>query len=336
MKTNKLFLLMALAVMAAFSSCKEKEAEQADEAVKVNVTTVSLHKVDQLSTFTATIKGDVVNQIAPAIPARIRRIYVEVGQRVNKGQTLAEMDRSTYEQQRVQLETLERDFKRYEELSKVGGIAPQQLEQAKAQLDVLRTAIANLRENTVLVSPISGIVTARNYDEGDVFSGLPLFTVQQINRVKAIINVSESYYPHVKEGMPVDVKLDIYKDETFSGKVKLIHPTINPATHTFTCEVEIPNPDLKVRPGMFARVTLNFGEEDRLLVPDYAVVKQVGADTKYIYTVHGNVAKYNAVQLGRRLNDRYEVLSGINNGDVIVTSGQPRLIDGAKVQIIKD
>ena len=335
MKTNKLFLLMTLAVVA-LSSCQEKKAEQVEEAVKVNVTTVSLHKVDQLATFTANIKGDVVNQIAPAIPARIRKIYAEVGQKVAKGQKLAEMDHTTYEQQKVQLETLERDFKRYEELNKVGGIAPQQLEQVKAQLDVLRTAIANLRENTVLLSPINGVITARNYDEGDMFAGQPLFTVQQINRVKAIINVSESYYTQVKVGMPVEVKLDIYKDETFSGKVKLIHPTINAATHTFTCEVEIPNTDLKIRPGMFARVTLNFGEEDRLLVPDYAVVKQVGSDTKYVYTVQGDVAKYNAVELGRRLNDQYEVLSGINNGDVIVTSGQPRLVDGTKVQIIKE
>lgn len=329
-------IVLSLVVIVVFTSCSEKKAEtKVDEKVKIKVQKVNQIPVRQLAVFTANVEGDVVNQITPALPMRIKKIYVDVGSKVSQGQRLVDMDNSNLQQQQVQLETLERDYKRYEELLKVGGISQQQVDQMKAQLDVTETAVRNIKENTSLISPINGIITARNYDDGDVFASMPILTVQQLNPVKAVIHVSESYFPKVKQGMKVDVRLDTYPDEVFEGKIKLIYPTIDANMHTFTCEVEIPNKDMRVRPGMFARVTLNFGEISRVVVQDASVVKQSGSNDYFVFSVVNGKAVYNAVQLGQRLADKWEIISGINPGDVIVTSGQTKLVDGTAVEIVE-
>lgn len=338
MKTKKIHYIFAILATSAllFSCSKKKEEVVVDELIKVTTTVAQTQSIPLSATFTANVEGETVNQITPAIPMRIKKIYVDVGANVSKGQKLVEMDNSNLDQQKLQLNNLEKDYLRYEELLKVGGISQQQMDQLKVQLDVTRTAINNLKENTILTSPINGTVTARNYDNGDVFAQRPILTVQQLNPVKILINVSESYFPKVKPGMPVDVKLDIYENEVFQGKVKLIHPTIDPGTHTFVCEITINNPKLLVRPGMFARVTLNFGTSNSILIPDLAVQKQSGSNDKYVFVINDNIAKYKKVELGQRLDDKCEILSGINEGDVIVTTGQTRLIDGTKVEIIQN
>jgi RND family efflux transporter MFP subunit len=244
------------------------------------------------------------------------------------------MESSNLQQQNAQLVNLQRDYERYSELLKVGGIAQQQVDQIKTQIDVLTAAIKNIEDNTQLRSPIDGIVTARNYDNGDVFAQLPILTVEQLNPLKAIVRVSESNFTDVKVGMPAEIKLDVYEDEVFKGKVALIYPTIDAATHTFGVEINIDNWNTRVRPGMYARVSLNFGVKESIVVPDAAVQKQSGANDKYVFVVENGVAKYRKVELGQRLESNYEILSGLNEGDVIVTAGQSRLIDGSSVEII--
>ena len=339
MNTNRLFRLMplfSLCILVACGGKKEENKTQETEKVKVTVTTAELKEVDRLSTYTANVKADVINQITPAIPGRIEKIFVEVGSHVSRGQVLVQMDASSLNQQNIQLENLKRDYDRYVELLKVGGIAQQQVDQIKTQIDALTTAIKNVEDNTRLRSPINGIVTNRNYDNGDVYGGQPILTVQQLNPLKALVYVSESNFANVKVGMPVNIQLDVYGDEIFTGKVSLVYPTIDASTHTFGVEVFINNSNMRVRPGMFARVTLNFGTGKSIVVPDMAVQKQTGSNDRYIFTVENGVAKYNKVELGQRLSDSYEILSGLNAGDIVVTAGQTRLIDGTEVEIIKE
>ena len=134
--------------------------------------------------------------------------------------------------------------------------------------------------------------------------------------------------------MPVKINFDVYDNEDFTGRVNLIYPTIDAATHTFGVEVAISNGNLKVRPGMFGRVTLNLGAKESIVVPDAAIQKQPGANDKYVFTVKNGVAEYHKVELGQRLENNYEILSGVNSGDVVVTAGQSRLIDGTNVEIV--
>ncbi|MFA6887507.1 MAG: efflux RND transporter periplasmic adaptor subunit [Fermentimonas sp.] len=312
-------------------SASESETSQ---KTKVRVEEVSLVPVDQISTFTATVEADKVNNIAPAMGGRIRQIYVDVGSYVKKGQVLVAMDAATFSQQETQVATLRRDYERYRELYEVGGISKQQLDQAKTQLDVAETAMENLSENTRLISPLSGVVTARNYDPGDVAMQLPILTIESMNPVKVTLNVSERYYSQVSIGMPVEVQADALGDEVFEGKISLIYPTIDPMSHTFTVEVTVPNSNQKLRPGMFSRVKMNFGSNDRPLLSDRAVLKQVGSNDRYVFVEENGKAVYTLVQLGVRIDDKYEILSGLNAGDKVIIHGNTNLIDGSEVEVV--
>jgi len=335
MKTKKLIWLLPLLSITILFSCKKKEeVKSEDTKVKVKTAVAQQETVEKTATYTANVKADVINQITPAMPGRIEKIYSEIGDRVAKGQLLVQMESSSLQQQNTQLSNLQKDYARYNELLKVGGIAQQQVDQIKTQIDVLQTAIKNIQTNTQLRSPINGVITARNYDNGDVFAQMPILTVQQLNPLKAIVNVAESYFTQVKLGMSVDIRLDVYENKTFTGKVTLIYPTIDPNTHTFGVQVTVDNKNMMVRPGMFGRITLNLGKVQSIVVPDVAVQKQSGANDKFVYIVENGKAAFRKVELGDHLDTNYEILSGINAGDVVVTAGQTRLIDGTEVEII--
>ena len=282
-KSIQLVALLLTVVMGSCTGGKDKAAtEHVVEKPKVKVADVKARPVDQIQEYTATVEAEAKNNIAPSSPVRIDQIFVEVGDRVSKGQKLVQMDAANLKQTKLQLDNQEIEFNRMDELYKVGGASKSEWDASKMQLDVQRTAYKNLLENTSLVSPINGVVTARNYDNGDMYSGgNPVLVVEQITPVKLMINVSESYFTQVKKGEPVDVKLDVYGDEIFKGTINLIYPTIDAATRTFPIEIKLDNRDQRVRPGMFARATLNFGTADNVVVPDLAIVKQAGSGDRY-------------------------------------------------------
>lgn len=331
-------IIWAVALLAVMASCSEQKKQTAvvEEKPQVRLETVNVQPVAQTQEFTATVDADVVNNISPSVVLRIDKILVEVGDRVQAGQLLAEMDRSNLIQSKTQLDNIQREYDRQLALYEVGGTSKQLLDAQQVQLDVARTAYDNLKENTQLISPIDGIVTARNYDNGDMYSaGKPLLTVQKIVPVKLMIHVSEGFYTQVKEGMPVKIHLDVYKDETFTGKVSLIYPTIDAATRTFPVEITLDNKDMRVRPGMFARVTIDFGTERRVVLPDLAVVKQTGSGDRYVYVYNDGKVDFVKVELGRRTDTRYEVLSGVSDGARVVVAGQSRLYNGAEVTVVE-
>ena len=205
--------LVALLLIVVMSSCtggKDKAAvKQEDEKPRVKVADVTARPVDQIQDYTATVEAEVKNNIAPSSPVRIDRILVEVGDRVSKGQKLVQMDAANLTQTKLQLDNQKIEFNRIDELYKVGGASKSEWDAAKMQLDVKQTAYDNLVENTFLLSPINGVITARNYDNGDMYSGgNPVLVVEQITPVKLMINVSEGYFAKVKKGSPVAVKVD--------------------------------------------------------------------------------------------------------------------------------
>lgn len=336
---TQLFILMVALGLASCGSGEKKADESVvsvDEKAKVKLALVKTEPVDQIENFTATVEADVKNNIAPSSPVRIETIFVEVGDHVKKGQKLVQMDAANLKQSKTQLDNLQIEFNRIDELYKVGGASKSEWDAKKMSLDVAKTAYENLEENTSLVSPINGIITARNYDNGDMYSGgTPVLTVEQITPVKLMINVSEGYFAFLKKGMPATIKLDVYGDEEFIGKVNLIYPTIDSATRTFPVEVTLPNTDQRVRPGMFARVTLSFGVIDHVVVPDQAIVKQVGSGDRFVYVYKDGKVYYNKVELGRRLSNQYELKSGVENGSQVVIAGQSRLNDGIEVEVEK-
>lgn len=336
---NHTLAALAIAMLTACSSSDKKAAQAdsvADETPNVEVLTVHEETVARLGEYTATLEAFKTNNITTSTPNRIKSITVDVGSHVARGQRLVTLDDVNTTQLKVRLDNTEREFRRAEELLKIGAGTRQQVDQLKTELDAARRQYSNMVENTILVSPISGVVTARNYDPGDMTGAQPILTIEQVQPLKVVIHVSESEFPLVKRGMSADIVLDVLPDQHLTGTVSLIHPSVDAATRTFTVEITIPNAGEKVVPGMFARVTLNFGEASHVVVPDRAVVKQPGSGNRYVYVYdpRTKTVSYNRVELGRRMGESYELLSGVDNNSMVVISGQTRLANGVKVNVI--
>lgn len=344
---KKIFLKSMFAVAAvSMVSCgvKQNSAEnQANaeaevvELPKIEVVAAEEREITQEETYTGTVEAQVVNNIAPQQPLRIKSIRVDVGDHVRKGQLLVKLDASTLTQIKTQLDNAKAEYERTNELYEFGGASKSEWDARRMQYEMLQTNYNNLVENTTLVSPISGVVTARNYDNGDMYAGQPVLVIAQISPVKIKINVSETLFSKVKRGMPVYVTLDAYGDEVFDGKIARIYPTINPATHTFQVEVSLPNGKQRVRPGMFARVTLPYGKNKNVVIPDRAVQKLMGSGDRYVFLYNSadSTVAYSKVELGRRLGDEYEVLSGVKDGEQVVTKGHMGLTSGAKAELVE-
>ena len=322
-------------IIASCSSSDKKDAAQTEAKPQVKIAQATSASIPQTETYTATVESDVKNNISPNAPLRIERIYVDVGDYVRKGQVVVQLDASNLRQLKLQIDNQKVEFNRTSALYEVGGASKAEYDNMKMQLDVLQTQYHQLVQNTQLVSPISGVVTARNYDNGDMYSALPVLTVEQTNPVKLIVNISETNYALMHKGMSVDISLDAYPDESFYGTVTIVYPTIDANTHTFPVEITINNSAQKVRPGMFARATINFGDQQHVLVPDAAVVKQIGAGDRYVYVYKDGKVSYNKVELGRQLNDKIEIISGVKDGDQVVVAGQTKLANGREVEVIK-
>ncbi len=337
---NKQYLSIVLATLL-IASCANKEAQVDDEDAnlpEVKIALVETAEVPQTDVYTATVESDVVNNISPNVNYRIEKIYVDVGDNVRQGQLLVQLDASSLQQTKLQLDNQEIEFNRVKSLYEVGGASKAEYDTAEMQLNVLATQYKQLVENTQLLSPITGVVTARNYDNGDMYSSDPILTIEKTNPVKLIINVSEEHYAEVHLGEPIAITLDAYPDETFTGKITIINPTVDTATHTFDVEITIDNASQRVRPGMFARATVDYGSVNRVLTPDASLVKQIGAGDRYVYVYHEDTqtVSYNKVDLGKHIGESYEIISGVEPGDYAVIAGQARLANGVKVKVVKD
>ena len=341
MKMNGMIRVLLLSSACLVSvACGSKKAEQTAVVVevakpKVTTTIAHLEQVEMQSVLTGNVEGFAVNNITPQQARRITRLLVDVGDRVEAGQKVAEMDNSAVAQAKAQYENNKAAFERTDELYKFGGESKANWEAVKTAYEVSKLTYENLLENTSLVSPVSGVVTARNYDNGDMVGALPIFVVQKINPVKIRLHVSESLYSYLRKGLQVSVELDALPEQQFKGRVSRITPAIDALTRTFEVEVTVANDREEIKPGMYARVTMNYGKRPNIVVPDRAVVKQLGAGTRfvYVYTQQGTI-EFRKVELGRRLNDRYEVLSGLNDGEEIVITGQAGVKNGEAAERI--
>ncbi len=349
MKTKQyLFLAVAAVMLAACTGKSDEQQVEQEELPIVKVQSVYQELVQINSEYTATVEAFNTNNISSSTGSRIKRVLVDVGSTVRAGQAVVILDdiniatqTASIDQLKIQLANAKVDLDRAKELVKIGGGTQQSVDQLQASYDAQVRAIesaertlTNMNENTVLTSPVSGVVTQKNYYNGDLPGSLPILVIEQQQPLKVIVNVNESDFPKVTKGMPVTVKLDTYGDETFQGSVYLIHPTIDTSTRTFQVEVTINNSGNRIRSGMFARVIFNFGTEMNVVVPDQAIQKQTGSGVRYVYIYNANgTVSYQEVELGRRMSNRYEILSGLTNGTQVVVSGQSRLQDGAKVTV---
>ncbi len=316
--------------------------EKADSPVKVMK--LGKTKIARTIDYTATILPYEEVNVVPSSPGRIDKIYVAVGDRINKGANLFLMDRTQLYQQKVQLASLAKDLARLDTLLRTGSVKQQQYDQLKTQYDVTKTNVDFMEVNTLLKVPFNCVVTGKYFEDGEMYSGSPttaggrpaVVTVMQVNPLKVNVGISEQYYPLVKKGMKAGVKADVYKGETFTGTVTKVYPTINSSTRSFTCELEVPNRNEMLKPGMFVRVSLDLGEVETFVVPANTVLQQEGTNERYVFIDDNNVAKRVRVILGQRFDDKLEIVSSeIKEGDLLVSDGQAKLINGDKINVVE-
>lgn len=349
--TNRMKTTLGVAILAAcialIGACKPSEKEATAE-VKERVYNVKTSKV-KIDTLTRTIENTATFtpfeeiHFAPAAPGRIDKIYVEIGDKVKAGQKIADMDKTQLKQAKIQLDNAKISLDRIKQLRLTESISKQQLDQAQMGYDVAKSNIDFLEENTVLLSPISGIVTGKYYENGEMFSGGPntqagkaaIVSLMQIKPLKAILSISESDYPNIKKGMSSRLTTDTYNGKLFTGEIYRIHPTINPATRTFMVEIVTKNQDELLRPGMFARVSINLKDYSAMVVPAISVLQQEGTNTRYVFVNKNGIAKRINVTIGKRFNDLLEVVSSdLNAGDELITVGQANLMDNYKIKVV--
>ena len=348
MKKTYIYLSATFTVGLLFSCNSDvSKEENVEKKPVVKIEKVDSRDVIQTGIYTATVEPELINNISSSTPNRIKEILVDEGFNVAKGQTVAILDdvnTTSYEIQvanaEANLANVKQNYDRAKQLLEIGGGTQQNLDQMQLQLTNAENSLAaakrnlkNIQENTVLVSPINGVVTARNYDPGDMTGALPIVTVAQVNPVKIIINVPESELSKVYKNMPAEITFDTYGDEQFEGRVTMVSPTVDSNSRTFGVEISLQNNDRRILPGMFGRVKLALGNANHVVVPDRAIVKQPGSANQYVYVYHNGTVTYNKVELGQRLGNAYELLSGVNPGDTVVVTGQTRLADGIAVEI---
>lgn len=321
------------------SACSGQQKETSDETQKAAQThtafdtaKASIDTITLVEHYTSTLEAKVQNNISAQSGGRLSALNVEIGQRVQAGQVVARLEATQLTSAQIQLDDAKLNLKRMEELYKIGGVSQAQWEQARSAAAIAQQTVSNLAMNTVLRSPISGVVTAKNYERGDMTSPtMPVLVIQQISPIKATINVSERHYAQLKVGQRAKLSVEALGGAEFSAQVSKIYPTIDTRTHTVAVELEVSNPELVLRPGMYASLELDLGRQATLLVPDKAVQRALGAGTRYVYVLVDGKAVYRVVEIGEKYGDKQEILSGLEPGDEVLTSGFANVTNGQKL-----
>ena len=334
--------LMLIALAATMVGCgsngpKSAVVAQEESAVAVKICTAETSKMEITETYTSEILPFKQNDITPAAQGlHIDKILVDVGDKVAAGQIVATMNKTSLKQLEINLATVEDSYNRMKPVHEAGGISDQQMLELENTLNLQREMVDNMRRNSEIKSPISGVITARNYENGDLFTSMPILHVMQINQLKVMANVSEQYYTNVKVGDKVDISVDIFPGENFEGKVSRIAPALDAATRTFSVEITIPNAKERLRPGMFARATFHMGEVEGVMVDDVAVQKQAGSAERFVYVINDGVAEFRFVRDGRRVGNKVSILEGLEAGEQVATTSFVRLTDGKAVEVVTE
>lgn len=334
---NMVLAVATLGMVSCGGKSEQKENATVDSAASaeiVKVVTLEESTIAKNLDITTNLEGYETMNISPSVTGNIEKIHVEVGSKVARGQSLVTMDQQQYINAKLTMSNLETEMKRVEALKETGNVTQQVYDQTKLGYDQAKQALDFLSRNTFVKADFAGVISAKNYENGEMYAGAPILVLTQIKTLKAFVNVPETYFPMVKEGMKVDVITDIYPDKSYAGTVEVVYPTLDATTHTFKIKVKIPNDSEELRPGMYAHAKLALGEMNAIVVPYQAVLKLQGSNDRYVFVNENGVAKRVAVELGQRFDDKIEVISTeLSKGMQLITTGQSRLNDGVAIEI---
>ncbi len=330
-----MYLLAALALIGCGS--KESTATQEEERVEqVRTTVLQPREIEREITVSTNLQGYLTQNVAPSITGKIEHIYREVGDRVSKGTDLVRMDQTQYKTTKISMANLEVEKNRITQLLRSGSATQQQYDQVITQYNSTKEQLDFLQTNTYVKAPFAGVIAAKNYEDGELYSGQPILVLTQIDKLKALVAIPESYFPMFKAGMKLTLTSEIYPGQTFPATVEIVYPTIDASSHTFQAKIVIPNGKYLLRPGMYVTTTIGLGKAKVIVAPYQTVEKLVGANDRYVFINENGRAKRVAVELGQRFDQEIEIISPeIVPGVELVTTGQHKLVDGVKINVVE-
>lgn len=368
--TIKIF--STLLVIVFLIGCSGKKAEETTETAPISVKTLEVTNQDIQGVlgFFGNIEGSQAVKVYSTIPNRVTKIYVNVGDEVKNGQVLATVNadkisegvtqaEAGLEAATVQYNIAEAEFKRVQKLFDENVVSQSHYDGVKAQRDAAKSAVKQSEavlstaksqyQDTRITAPISGIISVKNYELGDMAAPqFPFFEVVEMDPVKVSINVIERYLGMIKPGQTATIAVNSYPNEVFTGTVSIVSPTLDAFTRTASAELIFNNPELKLKPGMFANVEVITEEKhDVPVIPYYAIIEKTAIDyssgtistsnvlvEKSVFTIKDGLALKKLIRTGIEHDNQVEVLSGLEPGETLVIQGQHILLDSSLVKIV--
>ena len=334
MKKSFLYTLAALTLMACSNQTATTEQEERVEQVRTTV--LQPREIEREISVSTNLQGYLTQNVAPSLTGKIEHIFCEVGDKKAKGADLVRMDQTQYKTTKISMANLEIEKNRVEQLLKTGSATQQQYDQIIAQYNSTKEQLEFLQTNTYVKAPFNGVISAKNYEDGELYSGQPILVLTQIDKLKALVAIPENYFPRLKEGMKLTLTSEIYPDQVFPATVEVVYPTIDASSHTFQVKIAIPNDKNLLRPGMYVTTTIGLGKANVIVAPYQAVEKLVGANDRFVFLNDNGRAKRVTVELGQRFDQEIEIIAPeIVPGVEMVTTGQHKLVDGVKINVVE-
>jgi membrane fusion protein (multidrug efflux system) len=345
---SRLHPIVLVAFLAA-AACGNRSAASPGgaakpETVTITVANVAVRPVERTVSVVGTLAASAQAEIASEVDGQVIAVEADLGDRVEPGQLLARVRRDEIEarlrEAEASLAKAVADEGRARPLQAQGVISPQEYEQVRTTLDVVRARRDQLRiqlEHTDIHAPFAASVAARVVDTGNyVRVGTVLFRLVQDDPLKFRGEVPEREVPSLRSGQPVRVSVDAFPGETFTGEVTRIGSAANPVARSLAFEAIVPNGDHRIRPGFFGHGEVVIGRDERALAVPRSALTSFAGVTK-LFLIEDGVARERPVTVGVDLGDGWvEIADGISQGKQVATSGLSKLADGTQVVVRTD
>lgn len=334
-------LIAGLAALVLAGCGREEAARIAnDETVPVEVIEAARSEVAPTASYSGTVTPWRKALLGAQIQGPVEKFHVEVGDRVAKGELLAELASEQLTQAEAGYVAAEKDWERMQSLYQKGAVTEQALDHANAGYEAAKATYETILESARIRAPFAGVISGRFLDEREVFVLMPsgagapaILEISKTDTVKVVIEVAERERPFIERGLSATVTVANHGDRSFEGRVERIDPDLDRMSRTSTAEIVVANRDGSLTSGSFAGVTIALAPREALLIPRDALVRQEGTGVFYVYVVDGETARRRDLVLGAGFGESVEVLDGLSSGDLVVRAGRYRLHDGSRVVV---
>jgi len=356
MKSRNLFLILGIALILIIGCSQEDESQNNVEwkrkAVPVEVDTANVQTFVSTLSYNGSLTAIQTSRVIPEVPGKIEKLYVQIGDAVQKGARLVQMDISTLSLQHKQAEAglsvaksnlvdAQKNWERVQTLRNENAVSQQQFEKMKLGLDAAQAQMSQAQagldllkmqlDKATLTAPFSGVITQKAFEQGDLFSPaamMPVYTLQDVSSIKVELQITSQEIMRIKKGQDAWLKVD-YLNDPVPGKVTLVSVAADPMSKTFFVECQFKNASGALHAGTFGRVDIVVDEIDNVIV----VPKQSVIERNHLFVVQGETAYRRNVKVVQESLEEFIVGTGLSEGELYVTSGAYILKDSSQVRI---